>query len=137
MDLSDPKFFINRELSWLEFNQRVLDQAKDPSVPLLERLKFLAIVSSNLDEFFEVRVAGLKQVLQAGLGITQVVNGLPVLIHGEHVRMDQYSIGILFESFHSGRDGTRQVIIVRVEPGNDVPVSARKALVDSIRLPPI
>lgn len=65
MDLSDPKFYINRELSWLEFNQRVLDQAKDPSVPLLERLKFLCIVSSNLDEFFEVRVAGLKQVLQA------------------------------------------------------------------------
>ena len=65
MNLSDPKFFINRELGWLEFNQRVLDQAKDPSVPLLERLKFLCIVSSNLDEFFEVRVAGLKQVLQA------------------------------------------------------------------------
>lgn len=66
MDLSDPKYFINRELGWLEFNQRVLNQAKDPSVPLLERLKFLCIVSSNLDEFFEVRVAGLKQVLQAG-----------------------------------------------------------------------
>ena len=66
MDLSDPKFYLNRELSWLEFNQRVLDQAKDPAVPLLERLKFLCIVSSNLDEFFEVRVAGLKQVLQAG-----------------------------------------------------------------------
>lgn len=65
MDLTDPKFYINRELSWLEFNQRVLDQAKEPSVPLLERLKFLCIVSSNLDEFFEVRVAGLKQLLQS------------------------------------------------------------------------
>lgn len=65
MDLTDPEFYINRELSWLEFNQRVLDQAKDASVPLLERLKFLCIVSSNLDEFFEVRVAGLKQLLQS------------------------------------------------------------------------
>ncbi|HEV7365533.1 MAG TPA: polyphosphate kinase 1 [Gemmatimonadales bacterium] len=59
--------YLNRELSWLEFNARVLEEAADPTNPWLERVKFLAIVSSNLDEFFEVRVAGLQQQLYAGL----------------------------------------------------------------------
>ena len=59
--------FINRELSWVEFNARVLEEACDPTNPWLERLKFLAIFNSNLDEFFEIRVAGLQQQLQAGM----------------------------------------------------------------------
>src|SRR5438105_3267692 len=65
--LDDPSLYINRELSWLAFNRRVLDEARDSTVPLLERLKFLAIFSSNLDEFFMVRVGGLQQKVQAGI----------------------------------------------------------------------
>ena len=70
-----PGHFINRELSWLEFNQRVLDEALDPKTPLLERVKFFAITSSNLDEFFEVRVAGLKQQIESSI-VERSVDGL-------------------------------------------------------------
>ena len=66
-DLDDPQWYLNRELTWLEFNRRVLQMAEHEDTPLLERVKFLAIVSSNLDEFFMKRIGGLKQQIAAGI----------------------------------------------------------------------
>src|SRR6185312_4011372 len=67
---SGESLYLNRELSWLAFNARVLHEALDPRVPLLERVKFLAIFSANLDEFFMVRVAGLRRQVAAGVVLT-------------------------------------------------------------------
>ncbi|MBW4484494.1 MAG: polyphosphate kinase 1 [Tildeniella torsiva UHER 1998/13D] len=66
-DLSAPQYYINREVSWLGFNERVLHEALDPRTPLLERLKFLAIYSDNLDEFFMVRISGVMEQAEAGV----------------------------------------------------------------------
>ena len=86
---SAPENFINRELSWLEFNRRVLEEAQDPTQPLIERVKFLTIVSSNLDEFFEIRVAGIKQQIASetsdvgpdGLTPTDLFNAIQRTAH--------------------------------------------------------
>jgi polyphosphate kinase len=80
-DLTDPSLYVNRELSWLAFNERVLDQARDTRWPLLERLKFLAIHGSNLDEFYMIRVSGLHEQLEAhpepkqadGIGVRELL----------------------------------------------------------------
>ena len=96
LPLHAPQNFINRELAALEFNARVLAQAQDPRVPLLERLRFLCICSSNLDEFFEIRVSGLKQLLELGstqnapdtLSISEQLSA----IHGAGLAADRRSV---------------------------------------------
>ena len=67
IDLQDPTLYINRELGWIEFNARVLEEALDPTQPLLERVRFLGIFSTNLDEFYMIRVAGLRKQIEAGV----------------------------------------------------------------------
>jgi polyphosphate kinase len=88
VDLRDPALFINRELSWLEFNDRVLQLAEDDLLPLIERLKFLAIFVTNLDEFFMIRVAGVHDQVDAqvdargpdGLSPTEVLDGIATMV---------------------------------------------------------
>ncbi|MCA8952808.1 MAG: polyphosphate kinase 1 [Planctomycetes bacterium] len=81
--------FVNREQSWLQFNRRVLEEARDPANPLLERVKFLAIASTNLDEFFEIRVAGIMELAEAGLQ-GENPDGLKPLDELERIRRDAH-----------------------------------------------
>jgi polyphosphate kinase len=101
IDLNDPKYYFNRELSWLEFNRRVLSEALDKRTPLLERLKFMGIFSSNLDEFFMVRVAALKKQVDAGVTklsadgrtskqqLEAIANMLPPIIAEQHQHFEK------------------------------------------------
>jgi len=98
INIQDPKYYVNRELSWLEFNQRVLEEVQDTNNPLLERLKFLNIVSSNLDEFFMIRVAFLKRLAYrkitktdiAGLSPKQQLNAISK--HAHQMVQEKYSL---------------------------------------------
>ena len=71
-EFDKPEYFVNRELSWIKFDDRVLSEARDKNLPLFERLKFLSITSSNLDEFYMVRVASLKDQVHAGYKKTDI-----------------------------------------------------------------
>ena len=77
VQLNDPSLYSNRELSWLDFNDRVLQLAEDESLPLIERLKFLAIFATNLDEFFMIRVAGVHDQVDAGIDARGRVDRVP------------------------------------------------------------
>lgn len=126
-DLDDPALYLNRELTWLEFNRRVLHEADDPRTPLLERVKFLAIVSNNLDEFFMKRIGGLKQQIAAGVRKTSVDGRSPTQqamechavcreLHAEQKRILDELLSLLVEH------GVR---IVKVA---DLPKAIRKRL---------
>jgi len=100
--IDDPALYFNRELSWLDFNQRVLELAEDPQVPLLERVRFCAIYASNLDEFFMVRVAGLFDQLDAGID-AHGPDGLPPR---EQIDATQSRVLELDTRLHSCFNGT-------------------------------
>ena len=98
VDFYDPSYYINRELSWIQFNERILGEAKDKNLPLFERLKFLSITASNLDEFFMVRIASLKDMVNAGYKKTDIAGMTPEMqlrelykVTHEFVK-DQYAV---------------------------------------------
>lgn len=105
-DLHDPKLYFNRELSWLRFNERVLEEAEDNENPLLERLKFLAIFSTNLDEFIMIRYAGLKEQMAAGI----VERSFDGLTPGQQIER-------LAEELHPMIKRHRRVLCKEVLPG--------------------
>ena len=129
LDQERPERFLNRELSWLDFNTRVLALAEDPDVPLLERAKFLAIFSTNLDEFFQVRVAGLKDQVAAGLTdttpdglspatqLTEIRDRIEVLVErADRLFLDQVApglaeVGIVFSSWDELDEDDREYLV--------------------------
>ncbi len=124
----DPGHYLNRELSWLDFNARVLALASDPNVPLLERAKFLAIFSQNLDEFFQVRVAGLKDQVAAGVSATtpdgrtpaqqlldvrdaaDALNETALLVFANEIVPALRGVGIVFSSWDELDDDDRKYL---------------------------
>jgi polyphosphate kinase len=130
LDLHDKSLYFGRELSWLDFNDRVLQLAEDPGQPLLERVKLAAIWSSNLDEFFQIRVAGVHDQIDAGLtepgadGLTptQTIDAIRERVLDQQQRLEETVLGTLFPAL--SEHGIR---IVRM---GDLKKSQRKALAE-------
>src|SRR3954468_5444056 len=102
--IDHPSLYFNRELSWIDFNWRVLHQAMDPRMPLLERVRFLSIAQSNLDEFFHTRVGGLKRQVEAGVTLLspdgRSANEQLHLIHGAVAAMQEAMDRTWLEQLH-------------------------------------
>lgn len=126
-NFKDPALYINRELSWLQFNTRVLGQAQDESLPLLERLKFLAIYGTNLDEFYMIRIAGLKKLFSAGVNVSGADRFTPLYqlreirnyLHTEQQAVEGCLLGIMhsleaegifFNSYKEVTDEQRKIL---------------------------
>jgi polyphosphate kinase len=133
IDLDDPSLYLNRELTWLSFNRRVLNEAADPRTPLLERVKFIAIVANNLDEFFMKRIGGLKQQIAAGV-YTRTVDGRSpseqvrdchaVIREIQHDQKGIFDELIALLEFHE----------IRLVQVRDLPAEARARLRDQFRI---
>jgi len=136
LTLEDPRLFHNRELSLLSFQERVLGEAKDSANPLLERLNFLSIFGSNIDEFFMVRVAGLKQKAASGIGDATGggMSGTELLdaIRSEVVRLTDEAYRCLGEL--KGSDDFRWL---REKPSEDLPAAQAQfeRMLQSVRIP--
>jgi polyphosphate kinase len=132
LDLDDPSLYLNRELTWISFNRRVLNEAADPRTPLLERVKFIAIVANNLDEFFMKRIGGLKQQIAAGVHTRTVDGRTP----SEQVR-DCHAV--IREIQHGQKRIVDELIAllklhdIRLVQVRDLPAEARARLRDQFR----
>jgi polyphosphate kinase len=130
LDLHDKSLYFGRELSWLDFNDRVLQLAEDPGQPLLERVKMASIWSSNLDEFFQIRVAGVHDQIDAGLtepgadGLTptQTIDAIRERVLAQQQRLEETVLGTLFPALSEHG--------IRIVPMGDLKKGQRKALAE-------